>query len=72
MSNWLTFRPLGIFYGRLVYFTSFWYIFTRFGTLYQEQSGNPAAESRNEQACLPVRFLPPFFDETMVEVPNLT
>jgi hypothetical protein len=31
-----------IFYGHLVYFWSIWYIFSRFGMLYQEKSGNPA------------------------------
>jgi hypothetical protein len=28
-------------YGHLVLFTPFWYIFTRFGMLYEEKSGNP-------------------------------
>jgi hypothetical protein len=44
-----------IFCGRLVYFVViyvvhlcvFWYIFSRFGILYQEESGNPVAV--NEQ-----------------------
>jgi hypothetical protein len=31
----------GIFCGRLVYFVVVWYIFPRFGLLYQEKSGNP-------------------------------
>jgi hypothetical protein len=30
--------PFGIFYGNLV---TLWYIFPRFGTLYQENSGHP-------------------------------
>jgi hypothetical protein len=38
-------RPFGIFCGNLVYFEVIWYIFLRFGILYQEQSGNPAWDS---------------------------
>jgi hypothetical protein len=40
--------PFGLFYGyvgiscgNLVYFMVIWYIFSRFGMLYQEKSGNP-------------------------------
>jgi hypothetical protein len=32
---------VGIFYGNLGIFVVIWYIFPRFGTLYQEKSGNP-------------------------------
>jgi hypothetical protein len=35
------FRALEIFYCHLVYFVVIWYIFPRFGMLYQEKSGNP-------------------------------
>jgi Na+/glutamate symporter len=31
-----------ILYGHLVQFVVIWYIFPRFGSLYQEKSGNPA------------------------------
>jgi hypothetical protein len=31
-------------YGPLLYFMDFWYIFPRFGILYQEKSGNPASQ----------------------------
>jgi hypothetical protein len=31
-----------MFCDRLVYFMASWYIFPRFGLLYQEKSGNPA------------------------------
>jgi hypothetical protein len=34
-------RTLEIFFGHLVYFVVIWYIFPRFGILYQEKSGNP-------------------------------
>jgi hypothetical protein len=41
-----TFWPFGLFYGHLVYFMTIWhilwYVFSRFGMLYQEQSGNLA------------------------------
>jgi hypothetical protein len=38
---WNTLRPLGI----LGNFVVIWYIFPRFGILYQEKSGNPGTES---------------------------
>jgi hypothetical protein len=38
---WNTLLPLGIFYGHLGNFVVIWYIFHRFGILYQEKSGNP-------------------------------
>jgi hypothetical protein len=31
----------GIFYDRLVHFAYFWYIFSGFGFMYLEKSGNP-------------------------------
>jgi hypothetical protein len=34
-------RPFVIFCGHLIYFMVIWYIFTRFGMLYKEKSGNP-------------------------------
>jgi hypothetical protein len=34
-------QQFGIFYGPLVYFLVVWYIFSRFGTLWPEKSGNP-------------------------------
>jgi hypothetical protein len=47
----LAMEDVGIFYGRLVYFryghlvnlVNTWYIFSRFGILYKEKSGNPVA-----------------------------
>jgi hypothetical protein len=41
MPIWSILRPLEIFYGHLVDFVVIWYIFPRFGMLYQEKSGNP-------------------------------
>jgi hypothetical protein len=32
---------VGIFYGHLVNFVVFWFIISRFGTLYEEKSGSP-------------------------------
>jgi hypothetical protein len=34
-------RLLDIFYEHLLYFLVIWYIYPRFGMLYQEKSGNP-------------------------------
>jgi hypothetical protein len=36
---------IGIFYDHLVYLVVIWYIFHRFGILYQEKYGNPALRS---------------------------
>jgi hypothetical protein len=33
----------GLFYSHLVFFEDLWYIFSRFGVLYQEKSGNPGS-----------------------------
>jgi hypothetical protein len=56
---------IGIFYYHLVYFTAIgnilwpfgifgviWYIFPRFGILYQEISGNPGLQARAETTIL--------------------
>jgi hypothetical protein len=42
-----TLRPNDTFYGHLVHFVVIWYIFSSFGILYREQSGNPA----QQQCC---------------------
>jgi hypothetical protein len=42
---WSMLRPFGVFYGRLGNLVIIWYIFFRFGILYQEKSGNPAPDS---------------------------
>jgi hypothetical protein len=41
-SHWSILCPNGIFYGHLVVI---WYIFSRFGKLSREKSGNPASIS---------------------------
>jgi hypothetical protein len=45
---WSILWPFGLFYSHLVYCMAIWYIFFRFGVLYQEKSGNPASEGRRE------------------------
>jgi hypothetical protein len=45
MTSWSILLLLEKFHGHLVYFVVIWYIFPRFGILYQEKSGNPAGES---------------------------
>jgi hypothetical protein len=37
----------GLFYDHLVYFVAIWYTFPPFGMLYQEKSGNSAANSQS-------------------------
>jgi hypothetical protein len=37
--------PFGIFYGHLVHFVFLWYIFSGFGIVYQEKSGNPGPKT---------------------------
>jgi hypothetical protein len=39
----------GIFGGHLVNFMAILFIFSRFGMLHQEKSGNPGTESRHER-----------------------
>jgi hypothetical protein len=41
MDIWSVLRTFDMFYCNLVYFVESWYIFTRFGILYQYKSGNP-------------------------------
>jgi hypothetical protein len=50
MTIWSILRPLEIFYGHLVYFVVFWYIFPRFGILDQEKSGNTERELETHRA----------------------
>jgi hypothetical protein len=54
--------PFGIFCGHLVYLVAIWYIFPRFGMLYQETSGNPADDPslREPEFFRPCRFLSHF------------
>jgi hypothetical protein len=40
-------RSLDIFYGPWVQFVKIWYMFSRFGMLYQAKSGNPAPDMRS-------------------------
>jgi hypothetical protein len=42
MTIWSILRPFGIVCGHLAYVMVIWYVFPRFGMLYQEKSGNPA------------------------------
>jgi hypothetical protein len=42
MANVSIYWPKGILYGQLVHFVVILYIFSRFGMLYREKSGNPA------------------------------
>jgi hypothetical protein len=42
-------RTLGIFYDHLVYFVFVWDIFSGFGTMYLEKSGNPGPLVRRQK-----------------------
>jgi hypothetical protein len=56
MAIWSILRHFFYFiHDILVYVMVIWYIFPRFGLLYQEKSGNPASDSRQ---CFPIT---PFF-----------
>jgi hypothetical protein len=48
MANWNILQTFGIFYDHLVQFVFTWYIFSGFGIMHQDQSGNPGPESRLE------------------------
>jgi hypothetical protein len=41
MITWNILWRFGIFYDHLVHFAFIWYIFSGFGFMYQETSGNP-------------------------------
>jgi hypothetical protein len=43
MAIWCTSRPNGIIYGHFINFVVIWYIFSLFGMLYREKSGNPVS-----------------------------
>jgi hypothetical protein len=43
MAIFYILRPIGNFRGHSVHFVVIWYIFSRFGMLYQEKSGNPGS-----------------------------
>jgi hypothetical protein len=45
MSIWSILMPFGTFCGHMLYFVIIWYIFSRFGMMYKEKSGNPAADA---------------------------
>jgi hypothetical protein len=45
MAIWNILRPFGIIYSLLAWFVVIWYIFSVFGIMYQEKSGNPAANA---------------------------
>jgi hypothetical protein len=47
MAIYSIFLLFGIFYGTLVHFVVFWYIFPGFGILYPEKSGNHAPDNRH-------------------------
>jgi hypothetical protein len=60
MAIWYILWPVGIFYGHLVYFMAIlvyflviWHIFSRFGMLHQEKSGNPGSDVK---ACRLLRL----------------
>jgi hypothetical protein len=45
MSTWNILWTFGIFYDNFLHFVFIWYIFSGFGMLYQEKSGNPGMPS---------------------------
>jgi hypothetical protein len=44
MAIWDVFGLLGIFYEHLVHFLFIWHIFSSFGSMSKEESGNPGAQ----------------------------
>jgi hypothetical protein len=47
MTIWSILRPLKKCYGHLVYFAVVWYISPRLGNSYQEKSGNPGCQVKD-------------------------
>jgi hypothetical protein len=56
MVIWNILRPFGISYDHFVYFQVSWYIFSRFGMLYYEKSGNPASRCRSLEFVMASSF----------------
>jgi hypothetical protein len=53
MVIWNILQAFGICYGHLVHFRAIWYIFSRFGMLHREKSGNPDVDSPLNRGSLP-------------------
>jgi hypothetical protein len=49
MTIWDILSPFGTFCIHLVHFVFIWYIFSGFGIMYQEKSGNPGPETLIER-----------------------
>jgi hypothetical protein len=56
MAIWNIRQPFGISYGHLVQFLVIWYIFSRFGMLYQEKSGSTARHPFKKSECSKKKF----------------
>jgi hypothetical protein len=54
MAIWNILWPFGIFYDHLVQFVFFWCIFSGFGTMHLEKSGNPGANHVTHRLGRPV------------------
>jgi hypothetical protein len=65
MAIWSILWPFGLFCSHLVYFVAIWFIswllFSRFGMLYQNKSGNPADNDRTNVDIFRRNFLRPIF-----------
>jgi hypothetical protein len=59
MAIWNILRTFGIFYDHLVHFVFIWYIFSGFGIMYREKSGNPDPDTLFWRKSEP-RQRPPF------------
>jgi hypothetical protein len=57
MDTWSILRSFVRFYGHLVQFVIIWYIFSRFGILFQEKSGNPDVNREYKSNILKQRKL---------------
>jgi hypothetical protein len=62
MATWNILQTFGIFCDHLVHFVFIWYIFSGFGIMYQEKSGNPAVEPTNQSSFEPNVSKPFFFN----------
>jgi hypothetical protein len=58
MDTWSILQSFVIFYGHLVKYLEIWYIFPRFGILFQEKYGNPdCKQTRSENFCFNLAVL---------------
>jgi hypothetical protein len=63
MANWNILRTFGIFYVHLVEFVFIWYIFSGFGIMHQEKSGNHAWDQGDQIGRILASWVSVYFEK---------